>query len=284
MRNHYRQIALVRLCRLFGLSRQAYYQHLKYQEIKQSSHQAVLKQVEAIRNRHPRIGCRKIFKMIQPFTGEHEIKMGRDSLFNLLRINHLLIKRRKAAQYTTNSYHSFRKYPNLIKGYAPKAVNQLWVSDITYWKIDTGYVYISLVTDAYSRKIVGYHVAKNLEAIETIKALKMAVEDLQERPANLIHHSDRGLQYCSYEYVKLLRDNDIKVSMTENGSPYENALAERMNGIVKGEYLNHYSITHLTQAKIVMDSVAKLYNEERLHISCGYQTPQSVHSKILKYG
>jgi transposase InsO family protein len=230
------------------------------------------------------MGGRKILKMIRPFVQEHEIKLGRDSFFDLLRVNHLLVKRRKVRQYTTNSYHSFRKYPSLIKGYTPKSVNQLWVSDITYWKTNKGYVYISLITDAYSRKIVGYHVAKNLEAIETIKALKMAVGNLQATPSNLIHHSDRGLQYCSNEYVKLLRDNNIKISMTENGDPYENALAERMNGIVKNEYLYNYPVTQLIQAKSVMDTVVKLYNEDRPHMSCGYETPESIHSKMLKYG
>jgi transposase InsO family protein len=284
MKADYSRIALTRLCRLLGLSRQAYYQHFQNHEIKQASHQAVLKLVTSIRAHHPQMGGRKLFKMIQPLMQEHEIKLGRDCMFDLLRINRLLVKRRKVKQYTTNSYHSFRKYPNLIKGYTPTAINQLWVSDITYWKTNRGYVYISLITDAYSRKIVGYHVGKTLEAVETIKALKMAITSLQEKPFNLIHHSDRGFQYCSNDYVKLLRDNSIKISMTENGDPYENALAERMNGIIKGEYLYNYSIQHLMQAQTVLDSVVKLYNEERLHMSCGYKTPESVHSTMLKYG
>jgi putative transposase len=181
MKADYSHIALTRLCRLLGVSRQAYYQHFQYQEIRQSLHQAVLKQVAAIRYRHPQVGGRKIFKMIQPFIHKHDIKLGRDSLFDLLRVNHLLVKRRKTRQYTTNSYHAFRKHPNLIKGYRPTAVNQLWVSDITYWKTNKSYVYISLITDAYSRKIVGYHVARNLEAVETIQALKMALGNLQEK-------------------------------------------------------------------------------------------------------
>jgi len=284
MKVDYHHIALTRLCRLLGITRQAYYQHFQYQQVRQSSHQAVLNQVEVIRHQHPRVGGRKLLRMIQPFMQEQQIKLGRDCFFDLLRTNHLLVKRRKARQYTTNSLHPLYKYPNLIKGYTPQTVNQLWVSDITYWKTNRGYVYLSLITDAYSRKIVGYHVAKNLEAVETLKALKMAIEKLPDTPCNLIHHSDRGLQYCSNDYVKLLRTNNIKISMTENGDPYENALAERMNGIVKGEYLYHYPIDRLIQAKTVIASVVKLYNEERLHISCGYQTPQTVHTRMLKYG
>ena len=284
MKVDYRHIALSRLCRLLGITRQSYYQYFQYQQVKLISHQTVLKQVLAIRDQHPCVGGRKLFKMIQSVKQEHRIKLGRDGLFDLLRANHLLVKRRKSRHYTTNSLHPFYKYPNLIKEYIPQTVNQLWVSDITYWKTNRGYVYLSLVTDAYSRKIVGYHVAKNLEAAETIKALKMAIESLPNSPSNLIHHSDRGQQYCSNEYVRLLKDNNIKISMTNNGDPYENALAERMNGIVKGEYLYHYTIDRLKQAKMVIDSVVKLYNEERLHSRCGYQTPQSLHSRMLKYG
>jgi transposase InsO family protein len=225
------------------------------------------------------MGGRKIYRMIQPFLQEHKIKMGRDALFKLLEVNNLLVVRRKRKVFTTNSLHHFRKYPNLIKQYTPEGINQLWVSDITYWKIGSGYVYISLTTDAYSRKIVGYHVARTLEAIGTIQALKMALCTVKSKPTGLIHHSDRGLQYCGHQYTKLLQDNQIIISMTENGDPYENALAERVNGILKEEYLNEYSIRNLNQAKMTMDLVVKLYNEERPHMSCGYKTPEHIHSR-----
>lgn len=157
--------------------------------------------------------------------------MGRDTLFNLLASNFLLVKRRKRRIQTTQSFHWLKKYSNLIRGFIPTAPNQLWVSDITYWKIKQGHVYISFITDAYSHKIIDYHVAETLESIESIHALEMALACLDEQPSHLIHHSDRGIQHCSSGYVKQLQDYNIKISMTENGDPLESAVAERVNGI-----------------------------------------------------
>ncbi|AYB30991.1 IS3 family transposase [Chryseolinea soli] len=279
MKLRYKHIALIRLCRLLGITSQAYYQHFKHQNSQQTTLKVVLSQVYKIRDRHPRMGGRKIYRMIQSFLHEHQIKMGRDAFFKLLEINNLLVVRKKRKVFTTNSQHHFHKYPNLIKQCIPDRVNQLWVSDITYWKINSGYVYISLITDAYSRKIIGYHVAKTLEATGTVQALKMALRTIQTKPISLIHHSDRGLQYCCRQYTQLLRDSLIQISMTENGDPYENALAERVNGILKEEYLNEYSVHNLNQAKMTMDLVVRLYNEERPHMSCGYQTPEIIHSR-----
>ena len=165
------------------------------------------------------------------------------------------------------------------------ASNQLWVSDITYWRVSFGFVYISFITDAYSRKIVGYHAAQTVEAIETIKALKMALVSFNNKAKNnfeLIHHSDRGLQYCSDLYIKLLKENNINISMTENGDPLENAIAERVNGIIKEEYLNDYCVSSLEQAKELLAAVVKLYNNERPHQSIGYLTPENVHQKKIK--
>lgn len=284
MKSHYRQVALARLCRLLGITPQAYYQHFQHYKSKQAKGEFIVKQITNIKDRHPHMGGRKIYKLIRPFLDEHNIKMGRDALFDLLEANNLLVKRKRRRALTTNSSHHFRKYPNLIKGYTPQAINQLWVSDITYWKIDSGFVYISLITDAYSRKIVGYHVSEKMTAKQVIQALKMALKNIVVKPLKLIHHSDRGFQYCSYEYTNMLKDNFIQISMTENGDPYENALAERVNGILKEEYLYDYSIAHVAQAKKVLATVVKLYNEERPHMSCGYLTPQNVHSQMLKYG
>lgn len=277
MKVHYKHIALTRLCRLLGMTAQAYYQHFKHRDHQQAAHKVILNQVYKIRDRHPRMGGRKIYRMIQPFLHEHKIKMGRDAFFKLLEANYLLVVRRKRKAFTTNSKHRFRKYPNLIKHYTPERPNQLWVSDITYWKITSGYLYISLITDAYSRKIVGYHVSKTMETAQTIQALKMALRTIQTKPDGLMHHSDRGFQYCAHQYTKLLHDNRILISMTENSDPYENALAERVNGILKEEYLNEYSINTLDQAKMTLDLVVRLYNEERPHMSCGYKTPESTH-------
>lgn len=231
------------------------------------------------------MGARKLFDKLQYFMLEHEIKMGRDALFDLLSSNNLLIRTRKRRVKTTQSYHWLRKYPNLIRGLIPSSPNHLWVSDITYWRIETGFIYISLITDAYSHKVVGYHVAGSLESVETIQALKMALSDLKKPPHRhhkLIHHSDRGLQYCSKGYVKLLIDKNIKISMTESGDPLENSIAERINGIIKEEYLKHYSVTSIEEAKKVLEFNIKLYNKDRPHNSIGNLYPDQVHELNLK--
>lgn len=223
--------------------------------------------------------------MLRPFFREHSIKIGRDALFNLLYTNHLLVRKRKRRISTTNSYHRFRKYPNLIREMIPTSVNQLWVSDITYWKIGEKHLYISFITDAYSHKIVGYHVAQTLETIESIQALKMALSSLKTEPYQLIHHSDRGIQYCSNSYVKLLEDYNINISMTENGDPLENAIAERVNGIIKEEYLQDYKVNNIKEAKKVLSYVVRLYNEERPHNSIRNYVPDTVHENTdLKNG
>lgn len=240
----------------------------------------ILKEVNSLRKENKVLGTRKLYGILEPFMMEHCIKMGRDAFFNLLADNRLLIKRRKRKIQTTYSNHWLRKYPNLIREFIPRSVNQLWVSDITYWKIQTGeHLYISLITDAYSRKIVGYNVAETMEAIESVKALQMALSALggADRPLQLIHHSDRGIQYCSGKYVKLLQDNEIKISMTENGDPLENAIAERVNGILKEEYLNHYQTANLIEAKKQLQRAINQYNNTRPHMSLGNLTPTTVH-------
>jgi transposase InsO family protein len=226
------------------------------------------------------MGVRKLYSIIEPFLYEHSIKMGRDALFKLMKIKQLLVVRKRSPHITTNSLHRFYKYPNLVEQYTPKAINTLWVSDITYWKMRNGYLYISLVTDAYSRKVVGYHVAKNLEAAGTVKAMAMALGTIKNKPLKLIHHSDRGTQYCCNEYIKLLKENNIQISMTANGDPYENALAERINGILKGEYLYQHRLKSIDQARKIMDLTIKLYNKERPHMSWGYKTPEAVHLDV----
>ena len=234
-----------------------------------------------IRKEHKVIGTRKLYDKLQPFMIEHGIKKGRDALFDLLAANRLLVKKRKRRIQTTYSNHWLRKYPNLIRDFIPTAINQLWVSDITYWKIATDdHLYISLITDAYSRKIVGYHVAETMEAIQSIQALQMALAALGGAavPLQLTHHSDRGIQYCSGKYVKLLQDNGIRISMTENGDPLENAIAERVNGIIKEEYLNHYQTDNLVQAKKQLHKAIGLYNNDRPHMSIGNLTPNKLHN------
>lgn len=234
-----------------------------------------------LRKEHKVLGTRKLYGILKPYLIEHGIKRGRDALFDLLAANQLLIKRRKRSVRTTYSNHWLRKYPNLIRDFNPRSINQLWVSDITYWKIATGeHLYISLITDAWSRKIVGYQVAETMEAVQSIQALQMALAALggAAKPLQLTHHSDRGIQYCSSKYVKLLQDNNIKISMTESGDPLENAIAERVNGILKIEYLNHYKTNNLQEAKIQLQRTINLYNNERPHMSIGNLTPNKLHN------
>ncbi|KXK43128.1 MAG: integrase catalytic subunit [Bacteroidetes bacterium OLB11] len=280
MKNNFQNLGLAKLCSWLGMSRQAYYQNSWKAIDTTIEEELVLQQIKQIRQNHPRLGTRKLYEKLQPFMLENGIKMGRDALFNLLAANHLLIRKRKRRITTTNSYHWLRKYPNLIHDFVPKAPNQLWVSDITYWKINTQeHLYISFITDAYSHKIVGYHVAQTLEAIESIQALQMALSAFEgaESHLQLTHHSDRGIQYCSKEYVKLLQDNNIQISMTENGDPLENAIAERVNGIIKEEYLDAYEVNNIKDARELLDSVIQLYNNDRPHLSISNHTPNQVH-------
>ncbi|MDN4165503.1 IS3 family transposase [Cytophagales bacterium LB-30] len=281
MKDVYPRISLARLCRLLGITRQAYYQH--YWEVSDITieHQLILDRVVEIRQVHPAIGGRKLLYLLQPFLLEHQIKMGRDALFDLLAANKLLVRKRKRRISTTQSHHWLKKYPNLVKDWHPSKPNELWVSDITYIPLMNGFLYLSLVTDAYSHKIMGYAVADNLEAINTTKALDMALSNLTEVPGFLIHHSDRGIQYCSFEYVNTLKQNNIKISMTENGDPLENPVAERINGILKEEYLRHYPLTNLNQVIALVDDVVDRYNRLRPHQSINMVTPEVVHEKQL---
>ena len=280
MKNNFQNIGLAKLCSWLGMSRQAYYQNSWKAIDTTIEEELILQQVKQIRQNHPRLGTRKLHDKLQAFMLENSIKMGRDALFNLLAANHLLIRKRKRRITTTNSYHWLRKYPNLIRNFVPTAPNQLWVSDITYWKINAQeHLYISFITDAYSHKIVGYQVAETLEAIESVQALQMALSAFEgaESHLQLTHHSDRGIQYCSREYVKLLQDNNIQISMTENGDPLENAIAERVNGIIKEEYLDAYEVNDIKEARELLDRVIQLYNNDRPHLSISNLTPNQVH-------
>lgn len=278
-------VGLHRICRLFGITRQAYYQHLNRRLDTELWHELIIKEVLKIRAHHPRIGTRKLYILLEDFMLEHQIKMGRDALFDLLSTYGLLIRKRKRFVKTTQSHHWLKKYSNLIQGFVPTSPNQLYVSDITYWKITNKYLYIHLITDAYSRKIVGYELSETLEAVHSVNALKMALSSLKKDGNNyLIHHSDRGVQYCSYKYVKLLQDYQIQISMTENGDPLDNAIAERVNGILKEEYLSCYEIASFEEAKALLKQVINLYNNERPHMSIGNLVPEKVHSNQLKRG
>lgn len=213
--------------------------------------------------------------LLKDFMQEHHIKLGRDGLFDLLKEHRLLVRKRKRSARTTFSRHRYKKYPNLIKGYHALAPNQLWVSDITYIVVSDGFAYLSLVTDAYSRKILGFYLSKTLEAAGCIKALRLALGTLPGS-CKPIHHSDRGVQYCSHHYVELLDSHKIRISMTENGDPLENAIAERVNGILKEELLQQNYADFKSTQKEVAKAIC-IYNTLRPHSSCSMLTPQAAH-------
>ena len=279
MKDRYPHISLVRICRLLGVTRQAHYQHGWHAQATSLEHELVLQQVQSIRSVHKRLGGRKLHELLDPFMLEHGIKMGRDALFNLLADHRLLVKRLRTRVITTRSSHWLRKWPNLIKGWQPTGVNQLWVSDITYFSTrKEGTTYISLITDAYSHRIMGYHLATDLETVSSLEALNMAINKVGEAPQGLIHHSDRGVQYCSHKYVSLLQQHGIGISMTENGDPLENAVAERLNGILKQEYLDLGQIDTVEEVRAELDRAVFLYNTQRPHASISMFTPETVHN------
>jgi putative transposase len=261
---------------LFGLSRQSYYKN-KTSRIKRNADLTLVRDmVMRIRCKMPRIGTRKLYYLIKDELNILHIKIGRDVLFNFLRAEHLLIKPKRSYVKTTNSKHWMKKYPNLIKDIEVTKPEQLWVSDITYIQTEQGHNYLSLITDAYSKKIMGYELLDNLSAKGPLKALKSALKN-KKYTHDLIHHSDRGLQYCSADYINILKENNVKVSMTENGDPYENAIAERINGILKYEFLIIDGFkNHLEALKIIKESVG-IYNDERPHLSCEMLTPNQTH-------
>ena len=270
-------IGLVRICGLFGVTRQAYYSYFWRMQEASIEESIVLKMAKEIRKTQPKLGGKKLFYILEESICSHDIKMGRDAFFDLLARNNMLIKRRKVKPYTTNSYHHYKKYPNLIQEIDITAPNQLWVSDITYLEIEGGFVYLSLITDAYSKKIVGYHVSDNMLAVNNVIALKMALKELNASFLGLIHHSDRGSQYCSKEYTDLLKKHHVLISMTENGDPRENAIAERVNGTIKNELLEHIKLTSLSNAEQKVKVAIAIYNQQRPHLSCSYLTPEEAH-------
>lgn len=214
--------------------------------------------------------------MLQPFFTERKIVIGRDAFFNLLAKNKLLVRNKKRSVNTTNSKHFFYRYPNLVKDFTPLHAHELWVADITYIPLkDNRFAYLYLITDGYSRKIVGFHVSDNMRVDSAVVALQKA---LDQKPADaiVIHHSDRGIQYCSNEYVRMLKENYALISMTKNGDPYENAMAERMNGILKTELIAE-SYVDVKEAMQHIIRCITVYNFRRVHSSINYQIPHHVH-------
>ena len=239
----------------------------------------VLTLVKEFRADMPLLGTRKLYYLLGPELKKHGIKVGRDQLFDLLQFHGLLIRRRRYLVRTTDSHHWLKKYPNLIIGLQIDGPNQLWITDITYIRLINGFDYLSLVTDAYSRKIIGYCLFETLQAEGCIRALDMAIDSRGKVPKGYktIHHSDRGVQYCSEEYVDMLMNANIAISMTQSGSPYENAIAERVNGIVKNEFNPEVIYNSHSQAKRSIERIINIYNSKRPHLSLDYKTPNEAH-------
>ena len=264
------------LCSLLGYSRQAFYKFVKQSEKEALQHDLILQEVLRIRKTLKRLGTRKLLFKMEGFMREHHIEIGRDAMFDLLATHKLLIRKRKRrVPVTTFSDHWMRKYPNLIVDFIPTAPNQLWVSDITYITLKDDFAYLSLITDAYSRKIVGFYLSETLSADGCIKALQMALKN-NPQLGRLIHHSDRGSQYCCADYVSILDKHFVKISMTQSGDPLENAIAERVNGILKDELLEKIYINY-QEAKQAIAAAISIYNYQRPHSSIDMLTPIEAH-------
>ena len=266
-----------------GMSRQAYYQGCQRHAARAEQAKTVVQLVAHERMRQPRVGTRKLQCMLREPLAQAGIRMGRDALFDVLRNARLLVPRQRAYHKTTDSHHRFWRHPNLVKMGPDKlqvmASEQLWVADITYLPTQGKFVYLSLVTDAYSRKIVGWHVHASLQTEEVAQAMKNALKARQSQQP-LVHHSDRGIQYCADHYQQLHLRHAVTCSMTDGYDCYQNALAERVNGILKGELLLQRP-ADLKQARAMVRESVQIYNEERLHTSLKMQTPSAVHRASL---
>ena len=237
----------------------------------------IINEVKRIKKDQPRIGTRKLQVLLQPELEKHGIKIGRDGLFDLLREFGLLVKMKRYKHYTTDSKHAFYKYPNRLKEITITAPNQLWVSDITYIETEGRYCYLFIITDAWSKKIVGWCLSQSYAVTGAIEALNMALHN-NKITAGLMHHSDRGIQYCCKEYTAILVNKKALISMTENSDPYENAIAERVNGILKTELLQKKYYDE-QQAKKAIQKAIIIYNTKRPHLSIGLLTPDQAHKQ-----
>jgi putative transposase len=264
------------------MSRQAVYQREKRKEQRAMELAPVKDLVMDLRRFMPRLGGRKLYFLLKARFDEQGIKLGRDGFFDYLRAHRLRVKPVKRYTKTTQSKHWMKKYPNLLEGQEIKRAEQAFVSDITFVETDEGVHYLSLVTDAYSRKIMGYEVSDNLRAESVVKALRQAARQRQTR-RSLLHHSDRGLQYCSAVYQQELRRHDMTPSMTDGYDCYQNALAERVNGILKQEFLL-YKCRTLNDLKSLVEDSVDIYNRLRPHLSLNMKTPEQVHAKATSMG
>ncbi|XLS28750.1 IS3 family transposase [Flavobacteriaceae bacterium M23B6Z8] len=264
-------------CELLGISRQVYYRAIASRAKRQTVAKQVIDLVHSIRIEQPRIGTRKLYHILKKPL--QELGVGRDRLFAILKANHMLIKPKRSYHITTNSHHRFRKHNNLIENLSINRPEQVWVADITYIGNRQNPMYLSLVTDAYSKKIMGYYVSNTLETNSSIKALKLAIKNRYYPIQQLIHHSDRGLQYCSDHYQRTLHKHNMECSMTQKYDPYQNAIAERINGILKQEFLIQNSQANLKIMRKIVKQSIHIYNTKRPHLSCSMLTPERMHNQ-----
>ena len=259
---------------MFKISRQGFYKYKHRRVTEKLQAEIIIQLVNQIRHKLARVGGRKLCNMLQSDFRRLPLKLGRDRFFAILRENGLLVKPTRRYVTTTQSWHRFRVYMNLIKDRVVTRPNEVFVADITYIRLRDSFSFLFLVTDIYSRKIVGYSLSKNLSAEGAVKAMKMALKHVPNAKG-LIHHSDRGFQYCCDEYVTLLHSHGIEISMGEAGNPYDNAIAERVNGILKTEFfLNATFLSHKHAEEATLEAIS-LYNNLRPHMSIGYMTPST---------
>ena len=262
---------------MFGVNRQVYYRRIRAVKRRKTRAVQVIELVESIRLQMPKIGTRKLY-----FILEDELKrlnVGRDMLFRILKANHMLIQPKRRYHITTNSHHRFRKHKNLVENVVPGQPEQIWVSDITYVGNRQNPMYLALVTDAYSKQIMGHDLSNSLDVSGSLRALKMAVKKRKYKNNIVTHHSDRGLQYCSNEYQDLLKRSKMYCSMTESYDPYANAVAERVNGILKEEFIGYKNKHSLETMDALVKNSINIYNEKRPHFSCYYKTPKQMHQQ-----
>lgn len=260
---------------MVGITRQRYYRSFWILSDKQSRADKVISLVQELRSHMPRIGTRKLYHILQvPLS---ELHVGRDKLFRILKANHMLITPKRSYRKTTESHHRFHKHKNLLQNIDIVRPEQVWASDITYIGGRNSHTYLALVTDTYSKKIVGYNLSDSLETSGSLSALQMALKSRMYKKEPLIHHSDRGLQYCSDAYQSLLHKHKITPSMTESYDPYANAIAERVNGIIKGEFLLENYNLNLSSMKMLVRESVDTYNKLRPHWSCHMKTPEQMH-------
>jgi putative transposase len=268
--------SLASLCSLFGYSRQAYYDWGHRKEEEEIEEALIMDLVKYIRKDIPRCGTRTLHFMLRNDWLKHGIKCGRDRLMEILRDRDMLIRPKRKYTITTDSNHNLERFPNLVTTWELEGPEQLWVSDLTYIKVLNAWCYVIFITDVYSHKVVGYQVDDNMKTTMCLQALNMAIES-RKGSSPLIHHSDRGVQYCSKAYVNRLKDAGITISMTENGDPLENAVAERVNGIFKDTYCMDRTFNSLEEAQQLIAKMVDSYNNQRPHSSCDMMTPAQAH-------